>query len=86
MLLLFCVDSIEKLLALPAGNPGRIRNMRDRELMKSNISQSQKDYFLALAGFVKKIKQKVLRRKRFLRMVCSHSLVTTGARSLHLFS
>jgi hypothetical protein len=44
MLLLFCMDSIEKLLALPTGNPGRIRNMRDRESMKSNISQSQKGH------------------------------------------
>jgi hypothetical protein len=54
MLLLFCMDSIEKLLALPTGNPGRIRNMRDRESMKSNISQSQKDHCLARAGSVKK--------------------------------
>jgi len=44
--------------------------MADKESKKTDVSRSRKDYFLGLAKSIKKkIKQKVLRRKRFLRML-----------------
>jgi len=44
--------------------------MANREWKKPEVSRSRKDYFLSLAKSIeKKIKQKVLRRKRFLRML-----------------
>jgi len=43
--------------------------MIDKELKKTVVFRPRKDYLLSLAKSVKKkIKQKVLRRKRFLRM------------------
>ncbi len=42
--------------------------MMDKESKKTGISLPKKNYFLSLAKSIKKkIKQKVLRRKRFLR-------------------
>jgi len=44
--------------------------MTNKESKKPEVYRSRKDYFLSLAKSIKKkIKQKVLRRKRFLRML-----------------
>jgi len=44
--------------------------MADKESKKSEVPRFRKDYFLSLAKSIKKkIKQKVLRRKRFLRIL-----------------
>jgi hypothetical protein len=44
--------------------------MMDKKPKKNDIPRPRKDYFLSLVKSVKKkIKQKVLRRKRFLRVL-----------------
>jgi len=44
--------------------------MADKKSKKPEVSRSRKEYFLSLAKSIKKkIKQKVLRRKRYLRML-----------------
>jgi len=44
--------------------------MTNKESKKPEVSRSRKYYFFSLAKSIKKkIKQKVLRRKRFLRML-----------------